>query len=110
MAASHVWWTRKGDVGRVFSGTVLLPSGASMDLTGKTVRVRLRFRNQPALKVDGVCTVTDALGGRISYQPIAGDVDTAGTLVGAVVVDPAGSAQISVPTEFDLVWHIRPAP
>jgi hypothetical protein len=102
------WWTRKGDRGRVFTGTVLLPDGTPMDLSGKTVKIRLRVKGAAALKVDGVATVTDGPAGRILYQPTSGDVDTDGTLYGAVVVDPDGASQVSSPTEFDLVWHIRP--
>ncbi len=109
MATSTVEWpTRVGDLGRAFTGTVTL-NGAAVNLTGKSVKIRLRFKGAATLKVDAVATITDAPNGRISYSPIAGDLDTAGTLYGAIVVDQGLSTQISAPTEVDLVWHVRPA-
>lgn len=55
--------------------------GVAVDLTGKSVRVKARFVNQTALEIDANAAITNAVQGRVSYSPVAGDVDTAGLLL-----------------------------
>ena len=52
----------------------------AVNLAGYTVTINIVNKYTRAVKVaNGACTITDAANGRVSYQPIAADVDTAGT-------------------------------
>lgn len=113
-----------GSVGRAWAVQMLDGDGATVDLTGATsATFSMRPRSSATRKVDGAAAViangtyTLADGssqaftpadGVLIYQPVAGDVDTAGTfegqftyqLAGSPVVDPgAGYVTIRIQDE-----------
>ena len=54
-------------------------AGAAIDLTGRAVNFRLVNVETGTAKVTGSsCVLTDAAAGAGYYQPVSGDVDTAG--------------------------------
>jgi hypothetical protein len=71
----------------------LLNNGVAVNLTGYTVTINIVESNSRNPKrANGACTLTDAVNGRVSYQPIAGDVDTAGAYdVEWKAVSPGGT-------------------
>ena len=113
-----------GSVGRAWAVQMLDGDGAAIDLTGATsATFSMRQRNSATRKVDdaaavianGTYTLADGSSqaftpadGVLIYQPVAGDVDTAGTfegqfsyqLSGSPVVDPgAGYVTIRIQDE-----------
>jgi hypothetical protein len=56
----------------------LKSNGVAVNLTGYTVTINIVDRATGAVKVaNGSATITDAVNGRVSYTPSAGDFDTA---------------------------------
>jgi hypothetical protein len=54
-----------------------------VNLTGATVRLLLKTKSQnPSLLVNQVCTVTDAVAGRVQYEWAEADTNTVNTLDG----------------------------
>lgn len=55
--------------------------GNAVNLTGAESGVKFKMVEQGAdvLKIDGACTVTNAVAGECKYNVKAGDLDTAGT-------------------------------
>lgn len=55
----------------------LKANGSAVNLTGYTVTINIVDRATRAVKrANGSCTITDAANGKVSYQPVTGDVDT----------------------------------
>lgn len=113
-----------GSVGRAWAVQMLDGDGATVDLTGATsATFSMRARNSTTRKVNdaaavvanGTYTLADGSSqtftpadGVLIYQPVAADVDTAGTfegqfayqLAGSPVVDPgAGYVTIRIQDE-----------
>jgi hypothetical protein len=55
--------------------------GVPVDLTGATVRFRMRDEASTTVKTDAAATITNATGGQVRYDWAAPDVDTAGDYV-----------------------------
>lgn len=54
----------------------LKANGTAVNLTGYTVTINITDKGGTPKVVNAAVTVTDATNGRVSYTPIAGDVDT----------------------------------
>jgi hypothetical protein len=88
------WTTYVGDIGKPMRGTLRNPDDTARDLTGKTVRLRLRSPGAATRKVDVAVTVlSPATAGRIEWVPLAAHVDTEGSLEGGLVEDLGGAGQ-----------------
>ena len=72
------WYGKRNDRQPAISATLKDASGAAVNLTGATVRFKLRSRGASAAKVDAAATITNAAGGQVRYAWAAGDLDTAG--------------------------------
>lgn len=63
-----------------------------LDLTNATAvtfHMAIQALEPGTPKVEAACTITDAVNGRVSYAPAAGDTDTAGTYL----------------AEFEVTWN-----
>jgi hypothetical protein len=56
-------------------------NGTPVDLTGATVRFRMRLEETTTLKVDAVATIVNAVAGQVRYDWAANDVDTPGDYI-----------------------------
>jgi len=58
---------------------ILDADGTAVDLTGySTIRFKMMIAGGDVLKINGVCSVTNAIEGRCKYTIQDGDLDTAG--------------------------------
>jgi hypothetical protein len=73
---------------------------APIDLTGCTVRLKVRAVGSTELKATIVGSVTDAVNGRVAFQWTTSALDTAGTYEAEVEVTDATN---NVQTVFDLI-------
>lgn len=68
--------------------------GVAVDLTGSTVKFRMRAVGSTTLKVDSAATIVTPAAGTVRYDPAAVDVDTAGDYLGWWQVTlPGGNVQ-----------------
>lgn len=100
-------------------------NGAPFDLTGSTVKLRMRPERSSTLKVDAAATIVTPASGLVRYDWVAADVDTAGvfeawwrvTLAGGdvqetprfqvVIDDPLASTNVNLFTIQELKNHLR---
>lgn len=64
--------------------------GAAFDLTGSTVKLKMRLETSATLEVDAAATIVSAAAGTVRYDWAAADVDTAGEYVAWWEVTLAG--------------------
>jgi hypothetical protein len=76
MSSQLVFWV--GNQNPSITETVLNDDGSAHDLTGQTVRFRMRAVGSAVLKVDAAATVVSSPAGTVRYDWQAADVDTAG--------------------------------
>jgi hypothetical protein len=76
-------------------------AGAVVDLTGATVKLRMRLASSSTLKVDAAATVVSAANGTVSYAWQNADVDTVGNYRAWWHVTFAGGATQDTP-EFNI--------
>ena len=69
----------------------LTVDGTAVDLTGATVRFRMRNRATDSLAIDASATVVDAAGGVVVYEWAAGDLNSAGGYAAEFAVDFSGA-------------------
>jgi hypothetical protein len=66
---------KKGDLYPITA--TLKSNNVAVNLAGYTVTINIVDKASRAVKVaNGACTITDAPNGKVSYQPIAADVNT----------------------------------
>jgi hypothetical protein len=70
----------KGNRSPSLSDTIKV-GGVPFDLTGATVKLRMRLETSSTLKIDATAVVTDAPNGKVRYDWASADVDTAGEYV-----------------------------
>src|SRR5215471_11076072 len=68
-------------------------NGVAVDLTGATVRFRMRSVGSQTLKVDQPATIVSAPAGTVRYDWQSADVGTAGDFLAWWVVTSAGKTQ-----------------
>lgn len=84
---ASTWNWKRHDTAPALTGIIEDSSGAAVDLTGcsvKFIMVAADANGNPVTgtpKIDTSATVTDAATGAVSYQPVTGDTDTAGTFL-----------------------------
>lgn len=91
------FYIKKGDTAPVIVATLKDSAGAPINLTGASVRFRMRLLLGTVLKVDAAVTIVDALAGTVSYQWALADTDTAGTYLVEWQITYAGGAVQTVP-------------
>lgn len=84
----------RGDQGIPLDLTVYNPDGTIADITGATVKFKMRSTIGTTLKVDAVCTIDDGPNGKCSYTLIAADLDTAGSFIAELEVTFSGGNPI----------------
>jgi hypothetical protein len=77
MAFTHV----KDRLSPSISDTIRV-DGVAFDLTGSSVKFRMRAEGSATLKVDATATIVTPAAGSVRYDWIAGNVDTAGDFLG----------------------------
>lgn len=86
------------------SGSTLDPNNsatwAPIDVTGATVRLRIRELGSTTVKNTLTCTVTDGTGGKVITDFPAGTLDAAGTFEGEIEITFAAGG---IQTVYDLV-------
>lgn len=86
------------------SGKVLDPNDettwAPINLTGASVKLRIRELGSTAVKSTLTCTVTDAANGKVATDFPAGTLDTSGIFEGELEVTFAGGG---IQTVYDLI-------
>lgn len=88
------YYLKKGDIGNPLIA-VLSDANGPVDLTGLTIRFKMRPRTTLVTKVDGPAVPDpdqSANPGRVSYSWAEGDVDSAGRFVGEFIIDDFGGA------------------
>lgn len=85
-------------------------NGVAFDLTGKTVKFRMRSESSSTLKVDASASITTPPGtdGKVHYDWASGDVDTAGRFMFWWSVDLGGGVTMDTPES--LITFIEHAP
>lgn len=73
---------------------------APIDLTGATVRLKVRAVGSTAIKATIVGSVTDAANGRVAFQWSSGALDTAGTYEAEIEVTYTNG---TIQTVYDLL-------
>lgn len=69
---------------------------APIDLTGTTVRLRIREIGSSTVKSTLTCTVTDATGGKVATDFPDGTLDTAGTFEAELEITFSGGGKQTV--------------
>lgn len=86
------------------SGKTLDPNNsatwAPIDVTGATVRLRLRELGNTTVKSTLVCTVTDGTGGKVVTDFPAGTLNTSGTFEGEIEITFSSGG---IQTVYDLI-------
>lgn len=72
------FYLKRGDTLPQIKSTLRNPDKSLMNLTGATVRFRMRARGAGSAKVDAVATVVDAANGVVAYAWSPADTDTEG--------------------------------
>lgn len=90
--------------------TVTLYDGASpLNLTGATVRMRMRRVSGGTLAIDAAASVLDAENGIVSYQWVPADTDEAGDFEVEWEVTFSGGAEQVFPTEGYTLVTVEPS-
>lgn len=98
--------TRVGDRLPQIAATLQDASGTAVNLTGATVKWRMRLVGEDTYTVDAAAVVDSAAGGTVHYVWAAVDVDTAGHYFGHWFVTFADSRTESFPNDEELVIDI----
>lgn len=80
-----------------------------VDLTGSTVKLKMRPANSSALKINTAATVLSPAAGTIRYDWATGDVDTVGDFLGWFEVTKAGKTQDTREFTVSVIEH-APSP
>lgn len=80
-------------------------NGAAFDLTGSTVKLRMRPVGSSTLKVDANATVVSAEGGTVRYDWGASDLDTAGDYLAWWRVTTGGLVQETEEFALEVLAH-----
>jgi hypothetical protein len=83
-----------GDRDPSLTDTLNDDTGAALNLTGGTVRFKMRAFGSSTLKVDAAATIVSASAGTVRYDWAALDVDTEGFFIGWWEVTLAGRVQV----------------
>ena len=89
----------KGDLLPAYED-VLLGGQSPYDLSGCTVRFVAKNQSTGAELFDRGAVVVDAPGGRVRYEPAAGDTDTVGRFLAQWVVTTSEGKRRTFPTDF----------
>lgn len=107
-SSATVFTIRQNDRLPIISSTLTGADGA-LNLTGATVRFRMRLLESTTLKVDQPATIGDADDGVVSYSWQAGDTDTAGTMLAEWQVTYPDAGILTVPNDKPVVVTATPS-
>jgi len=83
----------EGDKGFDIAYQILNPDGTPADVSGSTVKFKMRT-GAATLKVDAAATIVDGPSGKVKYTFVAADLDAAASYVGEWEVSFAGGTKI----------------
>lgn len=97
---------KRNDLLPPLDAVLLRTDGAPIDLTGCTVRLRLRSERDLPLKVDAPATIVDAPGGVVRYEWLAGDTDTVDVYRAEFEITFPSTKTMTVPTDSFFSVHV----
>lgn len=98
------FYLKRGDTGPTISAVLSDPAGV-VDLTGATVRFKMRLSDSGAIVVNAVATIVSAAAGSVSYGWEAADTAVAGTYLAEWEVTFGNGEVITFPNDGHL--HVK---
>lgn len=98
---------KAGDTARPWTDVLKL-GGTAINLSGATVKLRIEMQQPSGARVERDAVVTNPAEGRVSYQPIAEDVETPGKYALEWAIEFANGSRLTVPSEGQIILHVAP--
>jgi len=105
--ASTFFYVKKGDTLPIVLVQLTDATGDYLNLTGATVRFKMRPAGGGDYQVDAAATIVDAATGKVSYTFTADDTDTVGDYFVEWIVTIGGTTQ-TVPTDTYRIVTVTP--
>lgn len=106
MSSSSDFFIKRGDRLPTLARALKFTDGSVIDLTGCTVRWRMRDKVGGTVMVDAPATIVSATDGKVEYAWASPDTDTVGHFVGEWQVTYPDAKVLTVPTLNFVTVHV----
>lgn len=89
----------RGDRGFDLTFQIFNADGTVADITGSTIKFKVRGLTATILKIDAACTITDGPNGKCKYTVLAADFDTEGDFLAELEVTYSASKIVTAQLE-----------